>query len=174
MKIEEAIKDHDYAIRYKPSDGGAMIYEKQDILWTLTDKYFKQIASGLIHNYDDWNHMVVAKHLPYFDLIAAAKSGQPQFKIHGKMVTLQPVIADAVSAPDDSRTTVSISETALKAAGQVAEALGLAIASYINVDRGKADAALKELLWVAKNVAWETKSNRYQYQPKPNPGETNG
>lgn len=153
-----------YAIRYKVSDGGAMIYTRDGQLWSLTNKYFKRIVPELVDNYDDWQLMDRAKHQAYFDLIESALAGNTAISIHGRVVTVPEPIATIDAVPDGSPASPAIvTEAALKSAGQVAEALGIAIGSFAQIDPEKASAALKELIWIAKNVGWQTKENRNQF-----------
>lgn len=173
-QVDAILAEWDYAIRFKSSDGGAMIVGKDRQPWSLTQKYFKSIAPDLVENYTDWVPMEPEKHAAYFALLLAVQRGEPVVKIHGRTVTVMSPILDALDPPTKAECGESVSpvsEAALKSAGQVAEALGIAIRSYIDKDRPMADAAHKELIWVAKNVGWQTKENRHLFRSKWAPNE---
>lgn len=171
MTVSEILKDYDYAFRLKASDGGAMIAGRDGQVWSLTQMYLKPIAPEIVDSYDDWRPMEPEKHAAYYAMLLAMQRGEPVVKIHGRIVTVKaPISETPPEGNSESSNSVSpVSEAAIKSAGQVAEALGIAIETYRVLDPAKADRALTELLWIAKNVSWQTKENRHLFRSKWNP-----
>lgn len=173
MRLKDVLdaKKHDpnYGIRYKQG-GNAMLAGPDGVIWTLTDTYFK-LLEVQSDRFMDWEAMLPTD--IHHGLIKAAEEGQGYITFMGREIMIfgpnEPA-KPTLKEPDleEDRAPVSL---ALKSAGQVAEALGIAIQAYVGIDKSKADAALEQLLWIAKNVAWESKSNRRRYEGKWNKPE---
>lgn len=155
-----------FAIRYKVG-GNPLIMGEDEVVWSLTDKYFKVVESTLARKYGDWEAMLPTD--SHYMLVAAAKAGHGYMEFMGREVMIMTPVRENPLEPTSMPVPVTrspVTRTALRSAGQVAEALGKAIEGYLPVDKGKADAALKELLWIAKNVSWESKADRHLYESR--------
>lgn len=167
-----AVKKYEpnYAIRYKVG-GNPMIMGEDKIIWSLTDKYFKVVESSLARKYGDWEAMMPSD--AHYLLVAAAKAGQGYLEFMGREIMIMTPVDGVNLMPHQVKdnaakpvTRSPVTRTTLRSAGQVAEALGKAIEGYLPIDKIKADAALKELIWIAKNVSWESKANRHLFESR--------
>lgn len=172
MILQEALAQAQvqFAIRFKASDGGMMLYDPEKSLWSLTQKYFKSISPELAAKYEDWLPLHPTTHSEYLRIWAEAKDGKVETKVQGRPIFIMGPILDK-SEPESTPTVSPVTDTTMKAAGQVAEALGIAIAKYADIDKPRADNALQELIWVAKGISWQTKENRHEYRSKWNNGK---
>jgi len=159
-----------YAIRYKVG-GNPLIVGEDGIVWSVTDKYFKPVETSLAKKYGDWEAMLPTD--AHYVLVAAANAGQGYVEFMGREIMVMTAKAGTLLEPSVLERNAQVPVTrspvtpaALKSAGQVAEALGKAIEGYLPIDRRKADAALEQLIWIAKNVSWESKYNRHIFESR--------
>ncbi len=156
-----------YAIRMKR--GGNVIFVSEDRqVWSLTDKYLKPLESSLLEKYDDWEAMEEGN--KYWPLVSAVSQNKEYIEFENKQITIFSRLWEDKdpSIPDEE---AHVSNEALLAAGQIAEALGKCIPEMLKIDVDKAKEGYQQLLYFSKSVSWLTKSNRNKFQSKFTPKE---
>jgi len=164
--LKEALYEPNYAIRYKVG-GNPLIVGQDRVVWSLTKKYFKTVETSLIEKYTDWEPMLPTD--SHHELIKAVTEGKSFVTFMGQEIyVMTPVESKQERVEETGRSPVT--DESLTAAGKIAEALGKCIPSLISNNNSEslrlATEGMQQLIWLARNVGWETKANRHLYESK--------